>query len=380
MEQTKSKEKNIVFRLFRLCPIRHCICAFFALMIALYFLFRNDKLLMLSISEKLVQPWHHLCSRLCSAFSFSVCELIIVLAIIGGVVYIIFSLAQMIRNGRAASGLYKLAVTITMIFCVIYGGFCVLWGVYYYSSDFEEQSGIYAEPVSDQQLLTVTRYFTVKLNSYADAVSRDENGVFNEEMNAIFDHSSVLYNSVCDVFPCLEGDQLRVKPFFFSEILSRISFTGFFFPFTGEANINIASPSCLIPSTIAHEIAHQRGIAEEDEANFVGILACLEDGDPVYCYSACLLAYIHLSNALYKTDREAWSENYETLSTGVIADLKANNAYWAKYENSVAEKASNAVYTGFLQSYGQEQGLKTYGACIDLLIAYYYTQAEMEVN
>lgn len=89
---------------------------------------------------------------------------------------------------------------------------------------------------------------------------------------------------------------------------------------------------------------------------------------------------LHLSNALYKSDREAWNENYETLSPGVISDLKANNAYWAKYENSVAEKASNAVYTGFLQSYGQDQGLKTYGACIDLLIAYYYAQAETEIN
>lgn len=290
MDQTKTKEKSIPARLFRLCPVRHCVSAAFILLIVFYFLLRDNKALMSFISEKLVQPWHHLAGRLCSVFPFSVCELIIVLAIAGDIVYIAFSIVQMIGNGNPAPGLYRLALTVIMVFGIVYGGFCILWGVYYYSSDFEEQSGVYAEPVSNEQLLTVTRYFTAKLNSYADAVARDENGVFNEDLDAIFAHSSRLYDSVCETFPCLEGDDLTPKPFFFSDILSRISFTGFFFPFTGEANINVSSPACLIPSTIAHELAHQRGIAEEDEANFVGILACLEDGDPVYCYSACLLA------------------------------------------------------------------------------------------
>ena len=36
------------------------------------------------------------------------------------------------------------------------------------------------------------------------------------------------------------------------------------------------------------------------------------------------------------------------------------------------QKASNTVYEGFLQSYDQELGLKSYGACVDLLVNYYY--------
>ena len=50
------------------------------------------------------------------------------------------------------------------------------------------------------------------------------------------------------------------------------------------------------------------------------------------------------------------------------------NEYWKQFETPVSTVA-DSVYTGFLQSYGQTDGLKTYGKCVDLLIAYYYETA-----
>lgn len=379
MNETKEK-RSALARWFLLCPVRHVLTAMFGLLIALYFLLRSNRALLYWLSDNFVRPWHRAASRLCSYLPFSVAELLIVLAVLAGLVYIIFCIARIIRRDGKLKQAYKLVLTAAMAFCVIYGGFCTLWGIYFYTADFEEQSGIHSEPLSKEQLETVTRYFTLLVNAYSDDVSRDENGVFNEPTDSFFDCSAHLYDAVSESYSCLEGAALATKPFFFSEILSRITFTGFFFPFTAEANINTDSPACLIPSTIAHEIAHQRGVAEEDEANFVAVLACLEDGDPVFCYSACLLAYIHLGNALYRADYEAWKANYETLSPGVVADLRANNAYWDKYKDTVVEKASDAVYTGLLHSYGQEQGLQTYGACIDLLVAYYYDDAIKELG
>ena len=35
-------------------------------------------------------------------------------------------------------------------------------------------------------------------------------------------------------------------------------------------------------------------------------------------------------------------------------------------------EVSNTVYESFLQSYDQTLGLKSYGACVDLLVNYYY--------
>jgi hypothetical protein len=262
-----------------------------------------------------------------------------------------------------------------MLFSLIYGGFCLLWGVYYQVSSFSQDSGIERQPISTEQLEAVTNYFADLANTYGQMVERDEDGVFSEPLDPIFEASSTLYENIQEEFPCLQGPSLRAKPFFFSRLMSYINFTGFFFPFTAEANINTDSPGCLVPSTIAHELAHQRGVAAEDEANFVAVLSCMAQEDPVYRYSAALLAYIHLGNALYKADNEAWKAVYSSLSEEVRADLSANNAYWDQFETPVST-VSDTVYTGFLQSYGQTQGLKTYGACVDLLVGYYGEKCE----
>ncbi len=374
-ETTIRPKKSRLRAWFLLCPVRHILILIFGLLIGGYFLLRGNEALLNALSAGFVRPWHKALSSFCALFPFSVAEALIVLAVLGALVYIIIQLLHILRRRDVLKRLYRIAMTFLMAFCVVYGGFCSLWGIYFYTADFEEQSGIHAQPISTEALETVTRYFTTRLNEYSAFVSRDEKGFFSEDMEAVFDYAPQLYDAVSSGIPCLEGAGLRPKPFLFSEALSYMTFTGFFFPFTAEANINVHSPSCMIPSTIAHEIAHQRGVAEEDEANFVAVLACMEDGDPVYCYSACLMAYTHLGNALYKADYEAWLDNYSSIAPEVLADIQNNNSYWNTYRESAVNTASDAVYTGLLQSYGQSDGLKTYGKCIDLLVAYYYEEA-----
>lgn len=375
---TKTEHSSALRRWFRLCPVRHCLCLLGLLIIGAYFALRRRTALMLAVSERFVRPCHRALSRLCSRAPFSVAELLIALAVIALSIYIIFSVVRFLQKADRAARLYRFVLTLLTAFSLIYGGFCLLWGIYYYASDFEQQSGIYGVPVSVEQLTAVTRRFTDLVNDYGEHIRRDERGEFSEDPDAVFARASHIYDNVQRSLPCLSGDALTPKRIYFSRIMSYINFTGFFFPFTGEANINVDCPGALIPSTIAHELAHQRGVAEEDEANFAAVLACLESGDDAYAYSACLLAYIHLGNALYRADYDAWAENYQRLSAGVRADLNANSAYWAQFETPVST-VSDSVYTGFLQSYGQSLGLQTYGKCVDLLVAYYYNDA-MEVS
>ena len=374
MNAQKSKTESRLRRWFLLCPVRHVLTLLGGLLIGAYFLLRRDPQLMQRVCASVVRPWHRWVARQCDRLPFSAAEALIVLGVVLAAGYVIYTAVRLIVSRGRGKRLYRFLLTCAAAFCMIYGGFCMLWGVYYYSADFEDQSGIRGVPVSVEQLTAVTRYFTDLVNDYADQVPRDDSGCFAEPLDAIFDRAPTLYREIEQTLPCLSGDDLSAKPFFFSRFMSYTNFTGFFFPFTGEANINVDVPPALIPSTIAHELAHQRGVAEEDEANFAAVLACLTNGDPVYCYSACLMSYIYLGNALYRADHAAWAENYDRLGPGVRADLAANSAYWAQFETPVST-ISDSVYTGFLQSYGQTLGLQTYGKCVDLLIAYYYDSA-----
>lgn len=374
MDSTEEKEKNTLSlrRLFLVCPVRHVILLISAAITAAYFLLRHDHRLMQTVCRNFVRPYHALMSRLCSAVDFSVSGVCIALFVLAVSAYLLISVVMLIRRrADIKKRLWRLFITVFALVFAVYALFCLLWGVYYYASDFQTDSGITAKPAATEQLESVTKYFAGLLNEYGDKVSRGGDGVFAEPLDEIFARSASLYDNVQTSFPCLSGQDIPAKRFMFSRAMSLVNFTGFFFPFTGEANINIDAPACYIPSTIAHELAHQRGVAREDEANFVAVLASLASGDDVYIYSACLLAYTHLGNALHSADYDAWLDVYSGLSDGVKADIAENNAYWQQFETPVSTVSDN-VYTGFLKSYGQTQGLKTYGRCVDLLIAYYY--------
>ena len=371
MPVAAEKQKNVFRRWFGLCPVRHALMLVSFAVVGAYFALRGSFALMTWMSAHVVRPWHRFFGKLFNDLPFSVAGVLIAALVLGCLAYIVYSIVQTVRFGGIGHRVYLLFVTAVGFTALIYALFCLLWGVYYYTSDFGAQSGVHAAPVSVEQLESVTRYFAQLADSYGAQVDRDENGLYAANLDEIFERSAMLYDEVEKSFPCLSGDGLWAKPFLFSKGMSLVNFTGFFFPFTGEANINVDSPACMVPSTIAHELAHQRGVAAEDEANFVAVLACLENGDADYCYSASLLAYIHLSNALYKADTERWQVISKGLSPGVRADIVGNNAYWQRYKTAVS-KTTDAVYTGFLHSYGQTLGLQTYGACVDLLVAYYY--------
>lgn len=367
METTE--KKKITFRpLWRLCPARHAVLLISLAWLAAYFLLRENRAVMNFLCKALVRPWHAFAGRLFSAVPFSVTEWVILSLAALGVVLLVLLIVRLIRRRWAKA--YRTGMTILSVSAAMFALFCLWWGVLYYSDSFIEQAGLERRDISVQELETVTRYFAEQASSAGEHVERGEDGVFRADKSDIFRRSPDIYGGAEQIFPCLAAPAVRAKPVLLSRLLSYIRYTGFFFPYTAEANLNADSPACLLPSTIAHELAHLRGVAREDEANFCAVVACMESGDEDYRYSGALLAYIYLGNALYSADYDAWREVYSTLSENVRADLRANNDYWARFETPAAD-VSEKVYESFLQTYGDDRGMQSYGACVDLLTVYY---------
>ena len=173
-----------------------------------------------------------------------------------------------------------------------------------------------------ETLIQVTALFAQRAAEFSTQVERDENGRFAVSRDEILARGPEVYENVAREYPflALEG-QTAAKPIFFSRLQSRLGFTGVYFPFTGEANVNVDAPVCLLPATVAHEMAHQRMVASEQEANFVGILAAVTSGDPVYQYSGYLMGLIQLCNALAPVDRAAWQDIVQRYFTQELACL-----------------------------------------------------------
>ncbi len=336
---------------------------------------RDNYALMHRLSRTIIRPIHRFLTVLTGKVTFSVAELLILLAAVWLAVWLTVSAIRLVRRPKKLRRIGSMLLTLVSAVLWVYAGFCVLWGVYYYGEDFRLNTGIETREISVDELERVTAYFAGLANRYAGLVDRDESGCYAPDRMSLLEKSETLYREAVERCPELDGPEVPVKPFFFSKLLSLTDFTGFFFPFTGEANVNMDFPPSLFPATIAHEIAHQRGVAAEQEANFCAVLASLENGDPDYCYSASLMAYIHLGNALHSADRESWERIYAGLDENILKDLAANREYWRQFETPVQD-ISNTVYEGFLQSYDQTLGLKSYGACVDLLVCYYLEPAQ----
>ena len=251
-----------------------------------------------------------------------------------------------LRLALRRTGVFLLVIAYLLVF------FLWCFAIDYRSDSFSERSGLEAGPVETEDLYVVTKYFVQSAAQYASEVKRDGDLHWAEELDGYLGSSKYIYENLNSEFPFLSArSRVPKKMYLTSRISSWMGFTGVYFPFSGESNINIEAPGPFIPQTICHELAHQKGVYAEQEANFVGIAA-----------------------ALAAADAKLWRELGPLMSDEMRTDWNDNHAYWQQFEGKV-EEVSSKVYDGYLKAQGQELGIRSYGACVDLLVTYYADMA-----
>lgn len=336
--------------------------------VGLFLVFRSDRAAMDWWVARVSMPVKRFLGAVCDPLPFSVCEAGATVLILAALLLLARALWQTAHGSPGALGTWALHLAVAVLWG--YAAVCGLWGTQYYAASFAQQAGMAASPVTAAQLEAVTRYFGQQVAACAGTVPWDGEGRFAVARSAILEDTEGLYDGLTGDWPFLEGPARRPKPAFYSRLMSAWGFTGYLCPLTGESTLNVDCPAVFLPVTVAHEFAHQRGVAAEQEANFVGILASITSGKPAYMYSGWLYGYLHLSNALYRADPQAAAALSARLPAGAAADFADNNAYWAGWEGPV-RTVGEAVYDSFLRSYGQDLGMQSYGACVDLLVEYF---------
>jgi len=172
-----------------------------------------------------------------------------------------------------------------------------------------------------------------------------------------------------DALPYLHGGgYCRPKALAVSPMMNYTKIVGIYIPFTAEPNVNTAILPTTILANACHEAAHQRGLAREDEANYMAYRVCMASGDPYFMYSGTHLALVHSMNALHRIDSEASARLRTMYSDALNGDLIRERDFWDRYEGPVAETA-NSVNDNYLRSNAQTDGVQSYGRMVDLLLA-----------
>jgi len=169
--------------------------------------------------------------------------------------------------------------------------------------------------------------------------------------------------------PLRSGSYGPVKTPFLTRWYEWTGIAGFYFPFTGEANLRRGIPAVDTPEMLAHEIAHQRGVARESEANFWGFLSAARCDEPLARYSAFVFAQRQLLTLLVQIDRDLAVEIAARRLPGVQRDIDDSRRYWGSYRGHGTE-LGQSVNNAFLQSNRIEGGVLNYSMSVTLIIAY----------
>jgi len=277
------------------------------------------------------------------------------------------------------------------VLSLMYSAFVFNFAAGYRTETLDKKLGIERSTVSKEELKYTAEQVAKELNNILAEADKSEEGriIFGLSGSSVMPYTRTemikklneAYKKVHEQYPEFIPDlNVTVKQVSLSVPMTYTHISGVYSYYTGEANININFPDYTLPFTAAHEMSHQRGIAREDEANFMAFLVCRESDDLYirYCAYQNLLEYI--LSALAAADYAGFVEVVRALDSRSYGEMAAYNVFFEKYRESAASEVSSAVNDTYLKIQGQEEGERSYGMVVDLAVSYYAENSENAVN
>lgn len=299
---------------------------------------------------------------------FSVGDILYILAIIWLIRKLWRFSAKLFRRRLTGKWFAKAGYQLLIIGMLVYVVFNIFWGINYNRKEIAEQLNLQIAKKDTADLKTIERLLIIKVNQSKQALV-DQNAAYpsNKEL---FKRAVDCYRQAEKLYPFLSYTRGSVKRSMFGLLGNYFGFTGYYNPFTGEAQVNTRMPQFLLPYTTAHEIAHQLGYAKEQEANFVGYLAATSSRDTLFHYSTYLDLFIYANRQLFFLDSVAAKEFTKQL----LPEVKADIAEWRKFSEkykSPLEPVIRWAYGNYLRANQQPKGMTSYDEVIADLIAFY---------
>ncbi|MDQ6843994.1 MAG: DUF3810 domain-containing protein [Bacteroidota bacterium] len=251
---------------------------------------------------------------------------------------------------------------------VIYIVFNIFWGLNYNRKGIAWQ--LQLKPVVyDTANLTMMQELLLQKVNETKAILIRQKVIYPDNKN-LFTRAKSCYAVAENRYPFIAYKRASVKPSLYGWLGDYLGFTGYYNPFTGEAQVNTTVPKFLLPYITLHEIGHQLGYAKEDAANFSGYLAAANSTDTLFQYSAYLDLFVYATREVYYFD----SALSKKASAKLIPEVKADLLEWQRFNEqhrSFIEPAISWLYGQYLKINQQPQGLRSYNEVVAMLMAYY---------
>lgn len=219
----------------------------------------------------------------------------------------------------------------------------------------------YSEVIPERtEYIDIFNFFAEDLNTCIDALEFDASGDVKDTRTI-----SEIASEVKKAYKIIEGNPYynphfgSVKPMMSSFIYREFQITGFTFSPSGEANIDTLIPVGDLPFTIAHELAHTKGVMKEDEANQLAFYVCLNSDNPFLrfsAYSRYFYAINTLGSGTYLTQEER--AQLVVINTPYNKFNSFSYSFWKKH--NLLAKIGDFFNNLYIKSSGVQEGTTSY--------------------
>lgn len=296
---------------------------------------------------------------------FSIGDLLYV-AVVGYFIYLLIKIIVLLFKKQ-----FKRVVNLSLSLVIgVQAGmliFYVFWGLNYFRPSAAERLDLRDTTFTVADMKTVTCIIIDSANATRSRITRDDTLQSNQ----------AIYNTAVNAINKISADSVNfrayhphIKASLLSPLMNYLGTSGYYNPFTTEAQMNYQMPVFERSFVACHEMSHQIGYGPEDEANFAGFLAGVGSNDRLLRYSAYQIALDECMHALRRRDSTASNELKVYISKDVRMDLRGQRAYWMKFRGKLGI-VSSMFYDDYLKANNQPQGMRTYNQMVLLLMAWY---------
>ena len=303
------------------------------------------------------RAWVFVFGHISSLFPFSLFEVFIVIA----VGYTVASITIWIVCAAKKNGyLFKQSFS---VFCLVVMSIFTVYSAVaspaYYRAESNEIP--FASTLSAEEVFAMSSWYYSELNSLAAKFER------NEETNRVvspytFDELS---QKMAEEYKRFDGNYLssytpRAKPSFLTFMWKEFRILGIAFLPLGEGVMHADSAPVYLVHTMAHELAHTKGVMKENDANLLAyyVTFSAEDDFIRYCAMLYLRYDLWFMVKQYPGGDLVNSLMEETAHPGIFADEYEVPGYWPKL--NLFAYLSSFFNNLYLKLSGVKDGMDSY--------------------
>lgn len=307
-------------------------------------------------------------------FPFSLFEIIVAAFIL----YSLFALAlaivllvRKLRRKTVPKKLLRAVLAVPVTLGIVLQLFAATLAPCYFRFSTARNMGLDVESVDSEDVFRALNRVVAVINETAPLLEKNEAGeTVGKPLSAVKGDVRAAADAFALKHDFFQTGGSDVKFFLSSPYMTYTHISGIYGFFTGEANVNTNYPHFIVTASAAHESCHARGIAPENECNFLAAVILLESQDPYLRYCGAVFVFDDLVSACRKADRDRANAALARTDGTVLLDYEAYDRFFEPYETNVAADAANTVNDAYLKSLGQP-GVISYSRIVKLLAAYY---------